>query len=61
MRMDWTDRHQDTFTLQGDLYDEAAGERVEATSYTQPLYQIIDGNASAFRREYYGTLDAHPC
>jgi iron complex outermembrane recepter protein len=45
MRMDWTNRHQDTFTVQGDLYDEEAGERVQATSYTQPYSQIIDGNA----------------
>jgi iron complex outermembrane receptor protein len=45
MRMDWTGRHQDTFTLQGDLYDEEAGERVDATSYTAPFDRIIDGNA----------------
>jgi len=44
-RLDWTGQHRDTFTLQGDLYDEKAGERVQATSYTPPYSQIIDGNA----------------
>ena len=36
---------RDTFTLQGDLYDEEAGESVQATSYTPPYSQIIDANA----------------
>jgi len=45
MRLDWAGQHNDTFTLQGDLYDEQAGERVEATSYTQPFSRTIDGNA----------------
>ena len=44
-RLDWTGQHRDTFTLQGDLNDEKAGERVQATSYTPPYSQIIDGNA----------------
>ena len=43
-RMDWKER-RDTFTLQGDLYDEAAGKSVGATSYTPPFSQIIDSNA----------------
>ena len=34
-RMDWNRNDRDTFTLQGDLYDEEAGERVEATSATR--------------------------
>lgn len=44
-RMDWDKNEHDTFTLQGDLYDEAAGESVQATSYTQPFSVIADGDA----------------
>jgi len=43
-RMDWKEQ-RDTFTLQGDLYDEIAGKSVQATSYTPPYSQIIDSNA----------------
>ena len=43
-RMDWK-RQRDTFTLQGDLYDEEAGKSVGATSYTPPYSQTIDSNA----------------
>jgi iron complex outermembrane receptor protein len=45
-RIDWQRDNQDTFTLQGDLYDEEAGESVAATSYTPPYSQTINGNAS---------------
>jgi iron complex outermembrane recepter protein len=45
-RMDWKPDPRDTFTLQGDVYDEEAGERVQATSYTPPYSQIIDANAA---------------
>jgi iron complex outermembrane recepter protein len=41
-RMDWAESARDGFTLQGDIYDEQDGERVQATSYTQPYSQIID-------------------
>jgi iron complex outermembrane receptor protein len=44
-RMDWNEDNRDTFTLQGDAYDEEAGESVQAVSYTQPYSQIINGNA----------------
>lgn len=44
-RMDWNKNDRDAFTLQGDLYHEDAGERVEAVSYTQPFSQIVDSNA----------------
>ncbi len=44
-RMDWKKGDRDTFTLQGDLYDEAAGKSVNATSYTPPYSQIIDSNS----------------
>ena len=45
MRLDWAGRHQDKFTLQGDLYDEEAGESVQATSYTPPFSWIANDNA----------------
>jgi iron complex outermembrane receptor protein len=44
-RMDWNENNRDTFTLQGDIYDEAAGESVQATSYMAPYSQIVNGNA----------------
>lgn len=43
-RMDWAEPHQSDWTLQGDLYMEKAGESVQATSYTPPYSQIVDGN-----------------
>ena len=43
-RMDWKE-NRDTFTLQGDLYDEVAGESVGATSYTPPYLQIPYANS----------------
>jgi iron complex outermembrane receptor protein len=44
-RMDWNRNDRDTLTLQGDIYDEKAGERVEAVSYTPPYSRIVDSNA----------------
>jgi iron complex outermembrane receptor protein len=44
-RVDWAVREHETVTVQGDLYREEAGERVTATSYTQPYTRDIDGNA----------------
>jgi iron complex outermembrane receptor protein len=44
-RMDWTEHGRDSFTLQGDAYDEQAGERVQAVSYTPPYQQNLDGTA----------------
>ena len=44
-RMDWARSDRESFTLQGDLYKEAAGESVQATSYTAPYSQIVDANA----------------
>jgi iron complex outermembrane receptor protein len=43
--MDWNENDRDVFTLQGDIYDEEAGESVQATSYTPPNSQFIDANA----------------
>ena len=44
-RMDWTQGDRNSFTVQGDLYKEEAGESVQATSYTPPYSQIVDANA----------------
>jgi len=42
-RLDWTRSARDTFTLQGDGYDEGAGETVTLTNYTPPFSQIVTG------------------
>jgi iron complex outermembrane recepter protein len=44
-RMDWSEKRS-SFTIQGDFYEEAAGESVQAVSYTPPYSQIVDGNAA---------------
>lgn len=44
-RLDWERNPRDSFTLQGDMYVEEAGERVNAVSYTAPYSQNVDGNA----------------
>jgi iron complex outermembrane recepter protein len=44
-RMDWSENSRDSLTLQGDLYDEGAGESVQATSYTPPFSQVLNGTA----------------
>lgn len=43
-RMDYA-KSRDSFTVQGDIYREEAGESVTATSYTPPYSQIVDANA----------------
>ena len=45
-RVDWDKDARDSITVQGDLYDESAGERVTATSYTPPYSQNVDANAA---------------
>ncbi|SPF38466.1 TonB-dependent receptor, plug [Candidatus Sulfopaludibacter sp. SbA4] len=45
-RIDWSKDQRDTVTIQGDAYDESAGESVQAVSYTQPYSQIVDANAA---------------
>jgi iron complex outermembrane receptor protein len=42
-RMDWKKSEHDSFTFQGDLYDEGAGESVSLTNYTAPYQQVITG------------------
>ena len=44
-RMDWTRGTRDTFTLQGDMYDQEAGKSIGATSYEPPYSQIVDSNS----------------
>ena len=40
-RADWKRSDRDSFTFQGDAYDEGAGQTLTATSYTPPYSQII--------------------
>ena len=44
-RMDWNNAHSGDFTLQGDIYEEAAGESEQNTNYTAPYSQIVNSNA----------------
>ena len=44
-RLDWRKDPKVTFTLQGDIYNEGAGESVVATSYTQPYSRVVDATA----------------
>ncbi len=44
-RMDWTKNDRDSFTVQGDLYDERAGETVQLINYAPPYSQIVGDNA----------------
>jgi len=41
-RVDWQANPRDTFTFQGDAYDEKEGESVAAESYTPPYAQIVN-------------------
>ena len=42
-RLDWEKNQRNTFTLQGDIYDEGAGETVTLTNYTPPFSQTVAG------------------
>jgi iron complex outermembrane recepter protein len=42
-RMDFSTNERDSFTLQGDIYDEGAGETVTAVTYAPPYQQIVQG------------------
>src|SRR5271168_4479612 len=44
-RMEWTKNERDSFALQGDIYDERAGESVSSVNYTPPFSQVVIGNA----------------
>ena len=43
-RVDWTGTKNGNFTLQGDLYEEAAGDSVEAETYAAPYARVVDSN-----------------
>ena len=43
--MDWAKTDRDAYTLQGDIYDESAGESVNPTMYTPPFSEIVDAAA----------------
>ena len=42
-RLDWQANQRDSFTVQGDIYDERAGESVTLVNYAPPYKQIVDG------------------
>ncbi len=44
-RIDWARDERDNFNVQGDIYDQAVGESVQATSYTPPYSQILNSAA----------------
>ncbi len=44
-RTDWASNTRDTFTLQGDIYAEGAGEGVTATTYAAPYQQTLYGTS----------------
>jgi len=44
-RMDWEKNEKNSYTLQGDIYNIAAGQSVEATTYNPPASRIIEGYA----------------
>jgi iron complex outermembrane recepter protein len=44
-RMDFASNARDNFTVQGDAYDEGAGETVTATTYAPPYSEILRGTA----------------
>lgn len=43
-RMDWSGASRGNFTLQGDIYDEVAGESVQAETYTAPYSRVVNAN-----------------
>ena len=44
-RTDWNLRQRDTLTIQGDLYEGVAGQRVGVTSYSPPSMTNVEQNA----------------
>jgi len=43
-RVDWNKTPRDTYTVQGDIYRERAGETVTAVNYAPPYQQIVEGD-----------------
>ena len=50
--MDWTQQPRDTFTLQGDFYNQDFGESVSITTYNPPVSYIQDGAGQPLRRKH---------
>lgn len=44
-RVDYQKSATDTYTVQGDIYDEGAGQKVTAVYYTPPYSRILEGAA----------------
>lgn len=44
-RMDWSGQAHDSYTLQSDIYDDAAGEAVQAATYNPPAERTLEGYA----------------
>jgi len=44
-RLDIAKNNRDSYTVQGDIYDEGAGESVTATTYAPPYSQVLNGTA----------------
>ncbi len=44
-RVDIARDNQNSFTIQGDVYDEGAGESITATYYAPPYQQVLDGTS----------------
>jgi iron complex outermembrane receptor protein len=44
-RLDWTPGKAESFTLQGDMYTEEAGETTNIGSFTPPYSSTVNGNA----------------
>jgi iron complex outermembrane receptor protein len=44
-RTDWTGTRKGDFTVQGDIYDETAGESEQVGMYTAPYSRTVDSNA----------------
>jgi iron complex outermembrane receptor protein len=44
-RMDWIKNPRNSFTLQGDIYDERAGDNVQLINYAAPFSQTVNGTA----------------
>jgi iron complex outermembrane receptor protein len=44
-RTDWNPREHDALTIQGDLYEGVAGQRVGITSYSPPSFTAVEQNA----------------
>ena len=57
-RLDWNKNDRDTFTLQGDIYNEKAGESVQAVSYTAALFAECRWQRPSLGRQHHGPLEA---